>query len=87
MCGGFRINFSTGRTTSTTIRPQSVTNATTINTEFMTCNWNEFACRNGRQCVPKSAKCNNKYECQDNSDEDNCCKFTTYSREYDHLFT
>ncbi|XP_060879809.1 basement membrane-specific heparan sulfate proteoglycan core protein isoform X8 [Metopolophium dirhodum] len=39
---------------------------------FVTCNWNEFACRNGRQCVPKSAKCNNNYECQDYSDEDNC---------------
>lgn len=48
---------------------------------FVTCNWNEFACRNGRQCVPKSAKCNNNYECQDYSDEDNCCEFTTYTRE------
>ncbi|XP_025416415.1 basement membrane-specific heparan sulfate proteoglycan core protein isoform X4 [Sipha flava] len=66
-----------GPTTTTTNQPL-ITTSTTQRQEsdfgpvFVTCNWNEFACRNGQQCVPKSAKCNNNYECQDYSDEDNC---------------
>lgn len=73
--------YPTGPTTATTNRPL-ITTSTTQRQEsdlgpmFVTCNWNEFACRNGQQCVPKSAKCNNNYECQDYSDEDNCCEFT-----------
>jgi hypothetical protein len=73
-------NIGTAPTIPTTTTPNVTNFATTavLNPQyenpsvFVTCNWNEFACRNGRQCVPKSAKCNNNYECQDYSDEDNC---------------
>lgn len=85
------------RTTSTTtdLPPQRVTNATYFDANLLpgqkvfdpahpvsvTCNWNQFACRDRQQCVPKSAKCNNNYECRDYSDEDNCCEFVIYPGE------
>ncbi|XP_050533162.1 basement membrane-specific heparan sulfate proteoglycan core protein-like isoform X14 [Daktulosphaira vitifoliae] len=67
--------------TTTTLRPlPPVTNSSiftrpsypTESSLYVTCNWNEFACRNRKQCIPRAAQCNNRIDCYDYSDEENC---------------
>lgn len=41
------------------------------------CPPNHFACLSGDQCVPQTARCDERYDCRDFSDESNCGKETT----------
>ncbi|CAG2061526.1 unnamed protein product [Timema podura] len=38
------------------------------------CPTGQSACRTGNQCVPRSAICDGRYDCQDFSDEDDCAR-------------
>lgn len=41
------------------------------------CPPNHFACLNGDRCVPQTARCDERYDCSDFSDESNCGEETT----------
>ena len=41
---------------------------------FLACRSGEFQCVNG-DCIPESERCDDKYDCRDRSDEENCRKF------------
>ena len=38
----------------------------------------EFQCEDGKKCIQKYQKCNHRSECEDNSDEKDCSKFSFY---------
>lgn len=42
--------------------------------EKLTCPSNKFACADKKQCIPKPQKCDGITQCNDNSDEKDCCK-------------
>jgi hypothetical protein len=39
---------------------------------FVTCNWDQFKCVNGKQCIPMKSRCDMHFDCNDKSDERNC---------------
>lgn len=41
------------------------------------CPPNHFACLSGDRCVPQTARCDERYDCSDFSDESNCGEETT----------
>lgn len=68
------------------------TATTTLATVFPVrlCKPHEFACKNGRRCVPKTALCDNWLDCSDGSDEYICgkyCKGFIFSPEGIRLYT
>lgn len=42
------------------------------------CQYNEFACTNSTQCIPKSMQCDFESDCLDGTDEIGCCKCSHY---------
>lgn len=38
------------------------------------CEFTEFACADGQQCIPKSYQCDTQFDCLDQSDEIGCGK-------------
>ncbi|KAK4879912.1 hypothetical protein RN001_008058 [Aquatica leii] len=69
--GSDEINCSTEPPQTTpepaTIRPVFPTDPTTSN-----CPWGQRGCRSGNQCVPYTAFCDGRYDCNDFSDETDC---------------
>lgn len=54
-----------------TARPQPPTSRPPIG-----CRPGQSPCRTAGQCVPSSAICDGRFDCQDFSDEDNCGEFS-----------
>lgn len=46
------------------------------------CRWDEFACSDSNQCIPKEYLCDSKPDCIDSSDEIGCGEFFSL-----HLYT
>lgn len=52
------------------------TTTTTTRRPSYGCQPGERACRRGSQCVPISAFCDGRFDCNDQSDEENCRKYS-----------
>lgn len=59
-----------------TLKIWFVFSAVTFRPSFLACQPHEATCGNG-QCIPKSAVCDNNYDCSDRSDEENCREYWT----------
>lgn len=44
----------------------------------MVCRYDEYACSDNDQCIPKDFQCDLVPDCKDFSDEIGCCKFLVY---------
>lgn len=69
--------------TENAIRPVEIKYYFYVVTAHKTCGADEFTCAGGNRCIPKSAKCDGRMDCRDNSDEQGCT--TSKSRWTLHL--
>jgi len=55
----------------------SVESLSLIVDDVIVCEEDEFRCKSGDQCIPKTKRCDKHHDCRDNSDEHHCRRSKT----------